>query len=1510
MDVTYMKKCIFGLILLLVAGGLNAQYKARVDDLLCKMTLEEKVGQMAQVTVDLMMDPITWKPDMDKVRKGIIDYRIGSVLNTWNNTARSKEDWHGLISMLQEQTQYTRLKIPLVYGVDVIHGGTYTLESTLFPQQIAQAASFNRQLVRRAAEIAAYEARAASIPWTFSPVLDLGLDARWPRQWETFGEDPFLASELATAITLGYQGDDPDQIGSHHIMACAKHFMGYSSPVSGKDRTPAIIAENVLREYHLPSFHAAIKAGVGSIMLNSGLINGEPVHASKFLLTDLLKEELQFEGVIITDWLDIENLFRRDKVAKSSKEAVRMAINAGVDMSMIPYNYDFCNYLVELVNEGAVPMQRIDDAVRRILTMKFKLNLFEQAATNPVDYPLFASTEHSSLAREAAAEAITLLENRNNVLPLAKNKKILVTGPNANTMRGLNGGWSYSWQGEKTNQYTGAYNSILEAIQQHPSAGKVSYAPGIRYKEKGKYWEEEEINIREVLKQARKADYIILCLGENSYCEKPGDLHNLSLSDLQLKLAGELAATGKPVILVLNEGRPRIISKIVDKMAAVVQTYLPGNYGGDALADVLFGDVNPSGRLPYTYPRYTNSLLNYWHKYSEEQVRSEGQYNYESDYSPQWEFGHGLSYSTFSYDQLQLSAKQITVDDTLTVSVRVTNTDDRLGKETVLLYLSDLYATLAPDMKRLKGFDKILLEPGESRVVQFRLTREHLSFVNLKNERVTEPGHFRLSIGNQQAEFELCESFIHIIDNRFIREGKPYYFIGANFWYGAILGSEGKGGDRERLLRELDFLQARGIDNLRVLVGADGRSHVPAKVEPTLQLAPGVYNDEIFDGLDYLLAEMDKRGMQAVLYFTNSWEWSGGYSQYLNWMGKGKNPIPAVDGWPAYMQYVQQYADCAGCHELLKQHITKVITRTNRYTGKRYVDDPAIFSWQIGNEPRAFSDSNKALFAAWIKDIAAHIKSLDSNHLVSVGSEGKHGCEQDIELFEEIHADENVDYLTMHIWPKNWGWLDTNNMQETLQLSIDNTAAYMDEHMQVARRLQKPIVMEEFGFPRDGHVYDRASGTTLRDSYYSSVSNQILSAAASGDVLAGCNIWAWGGEGLPSNLYWKQGDDYLGDPAQEEQGLNSVFSTDATVELMCQYNRTLRGDNVLVDQKATESTKELFRDLRDVMGKGILFGHQDDPAYGHSWYAEPGRSDVFETAGDYPALVGWEIGHVETTKALNIDSIPFVDMKRMIREVHESGGVNSISWHANNIAIGGSSWDCEQDTVVRSILPGEVHHLAYLGWLNKVADFLLDLKDVEGQPIPVILRLYHEHTGSWFWWGAKQSTPDEYIALWKMTVSHLRDTRGVHNLLYAYSPADPMSMEHFLSRYPGDEWVDIVGFDCYFQDNGSELSLQSYQKSMERGLQIVTNYANRTGKVAIMAETGLEGVSRTDFFTQILYPLLKPHKIAYVLLWRNAHDKPDHYYVPYKGHPAAADFKAFTGMPGIMLRNDWKLMKQ
>lgn len=734
----------------------------KVQALIAKMTLEEKVGQMAQITLDVITkgkdrftsdEPVVLdKAAMDKAF-GV--YKIGSVLNTANNRARTPEVWYNIISGIQKASR-SKLNIPVIYGIDAIHGATYTAGATMFPQQIGQAASRNVELVKKAAQITAYETRASGIPWNFSPVLDLGPDPRFPRIWETFGEDVHLTTVLGIASIKGYEGDDNDINNPFHVASCLKHFLGYQVALSGKDRTPAYISEQALREYHLPAFKAAIDAGAHTIMINSGLINSIPVHANYNLLTKLLREELGFKGLVVTDWGDIENLHTRDKIAKSHKEAIMLAINAGIDMSMIAYQYEtFCDNLIALVKEGKVKQSRVDEAVSRILVLKYKLGLFENPVTHYKNYPKFGSKEFEQAAYQAAAESITLLKNNNNTLPLRKDMKVLVTGPNANSMRTLNGGWTYSWQGEKVEEFASKYNTILEALKHKIGENQVVYVPGVSYKMDGKYFEEYADKMQEALEAAKNVDAVVLCLGENSYTETPGNLSDLYLSDLQTEFAQKIAALGKPVILVLNEGRPRIISKIEPAMPAIVQTYLPGNFGGDALADILFGDVNPSGKLPYTYPKYPNSLVNYNHKPSESRSVVEGVYNYDADYNPQYEFGYGLSYTTFKYSNLRLSAVKITENDKLQISVDVTNTGTREGKEVVDVYLSDLYASITPDKKRLKAFEKISLKPGEVKTVDFTITKEELAFINANNQKVVEPGEFEIQIGNLKKQFEV-----------------------------------------------------------------------------------------------------------------------------------------------------------------------------------------------------------------------------------------------------------------------------------------------------------------------------------------------------------------------------------------------------------------------------------------------------------------------------------------------------------------------------------------------------------------------------------------------------------------------------------------------------------------------------------------------------------------------------------------------------------------------------------
>jgi len=731
----------------------DPEIERKVEDLLGKMTLEEKIGQMTQLTLDVLAD---WNSDPGtnfQFNEAILDtvigkYKIGSILNAPGTTGQTPEKWHEIIKRIQEKSLEV-IGIPCIYGVDQMHGTTYTLGGTLFPQGVNMGATFNRELVREGSRVSAYETRAGSIPWTFAPVVDLGRDPRWPRMWETFGEDVYVNAVLGRESVWGFQGDDPNRIGGHSVAACMKHYMGYGVPVSGKDRTPSSITVQDMREKHFEPFRAAVRAGVLSVMVNSAMNNGLPFHANYELLTQWLKEDLNWDGMIVTDWADINNLYTRDKVATSKKDAIRMAINAGIDMSMVPYEWTFCTYLKELVEEGEVSMERIDDATRRVLRMKFRLGLFETPWTDLADYPEFGGASHAAKALAAAEESLVLLKNTDNILPLATDKKLLVTGPNANSMRTLNGGWSYSWQGDKADEFTAAYHTILKALQQKFGADRVVYEPGVTYKKDGLYWEENEPEIGKAVAAAADADYIIACIGENSYCETPGNLTDLYLSAHQRELVKALAATGKPVILILNEGRPRIINDLEPLAQAVVNVMLPGNYGGDALAQLLAGDANFSGKLPFTYPKEINSLVTYDYKPCEDLEKMEGAYDYDAVMSVQWAFGYGLSYTTYQYSNLRASLTEFTADDVLEFTVDVTNTGNRAGKESVLLFTSDLIASLTPDIRRLRGFDKIALQPGETKSVTLSVKGSDLAFVGYDGKWVLEAGEFRVQAGNQ-----------------------------------------------------------------------------------------------------------------------------------------------------------------------------------------------------------------------------------------------------------------------------------------------------------------------------------------------------------------------------------------------------------------------------------------------------------------------------------------------------------------------------------------------------------------------------------------------------------------------------------------------------------------------------------------------------------------------------------------------------------------------------------------
>ena len=728
----------------------DAQIEAKVEQTLKKMTLDDKVGQMLELNLDIMGKNGAdgkWHLNEMMLDTCLSKYKVGSILNAPGTRAATVGQWQEWIRLIQEKSiKYTG--IPDIYGLDQNHGVTYVQAGILFPQPINLGASFNTQLAKDMAEVTAYESRAANCPWVYNPVLDLGRDPRWPRIWESFGEDAIVNARMAEAEVSGYQGSDPNHLGKYNVAACVKHYFAYGAPFTGKDRTPAYLSPAMLREKYFEPFKAAIQAGALTVMVNSASVNGVPVHASYEYLTQWLKKDLEWDGMIVTDWADINNLFTRERVAKDKKDAIRIAINAGIDMSMDPYSVDFCILLKQLVNEGKVKMERIDDAVRRILRVKYRLGLFDEPNTGGKGFEKFGCEEFAQKALHAAEESEILLKN-DGILPLAKGKKILLTGPNANQMRCLNGGWSYSWQGSKVEDLAERYNTIYEALCNKYGKENIILEQGVTYNENGPYYAENAPQIDRAVSAAQNADVIIACIGENSYCETPGNLNDLWLSENQRNLVKELAKTGKPVIIVLNEGRPRLIADIVPKANAIVDILLPGNYGGDALANLLAGDANFSAKLPYTYPREINSLANYDYKVSEEVGTMEGAYNYDAKVSLQWPFGYGLSYTTFAYSNLKVDKTQFNVNDVLTVSVDVKNTGSRVGKESVLLYSSDLIASVVPDNKRLRAFSKVELQPGETKTVSFRLPAKDLAFVGADLKWVIEEGEFRISCGGQ-----------------------------------------------------------------------------------------------------------------------------------------------------------------------------------------------------------------------------------------------------------------------------------------------------------------------------------------------------------------------------------------------------------------------------------------------------------------------------------------------------------------------------------------------------------------------------------------------------------------------------------------------------------------------------------------------------------------------------------------------------------------------------------------
>lgn len=738
----------------------DAKIEAKVDQTLKKLTLEEKVGQMMEIVIDLLGGNDkngVFYIDEHKADSIFTHYKVGSILNAPNTCAPTAQQWEKYMAQIQKLSM-KRMGVPCIFGLDQNHGSTYTQGGTLFPQNINVAATFNREIARRSAEATAYETRAVSVPWTYSPTVDLGRDARWPRIWENFGEDCYLSSEMGKAMVYGFQGEDPNHIDQYHIATSMKHFMGYGVPWTGKDRTPAYISPADLREKHFAPFLAGIQAGALSVMVNSASVNGMPMHANKEILTHWLKEQTGWDGVLITDWADVNNLYTREMVAKDKKDALRIAINAGIDMVMEPYSCDACGYIIELVNEGKIPMSRIDDACRRVLRMKYRLGLFEHPTQKLKNYPLFGGEQFAQLALEGATESMVLLKNNNNILPLQKGKKILLTGPNANQMRCLDGGWSYTWQGNRTDEFAGKYNTIYEALCNEYGKENIVLNQGVTYNEAGKYWEENELQIAAAVEAAKNVDVVVACIGENSYTETPGNLTDLWLSENQRNLVKALATTGKPIILVLNEGRPRLIADIEPLAQGVVDILIPGNYGGDALAQLLSGKANFSGKMPYTYPKEINSLANYDFKKSEEVGTMTGAYDYNAKITQQWGFGQGLSYTTYQYSNLKVDKASFAHDDVIRVSVEVENTGKVAGKESVLLFSSDLMASMVPDGRRLRAFDKVALQPGESKTVTFDLKANDLAFVGWDGKWILEEGDFTLMVADQQATIHCNET--------------------------------------------------------------------------------------------------------------------------------------------------------------------------------------------------------------------------------------------------------------------------------------------------------------------------------------------------------------------------------------------------------------------------------------------------------------------------------------------------------------------------------------------------------------------------------------------------------------------------------------------------------------------------------------------------------------------------------------------------------------------------------
>lgn len=754
--------------------------------------------------------------------------------------------------------------------------------------------------------------------------------------------------------------------------------------------------------------------------------------------------------------------------------------------------------------------------------------------------------------------------------------------------------------------------------------------------------------------------------------------------------------------------------------------------------------------------------------------------------------------------------------------------------------------------------------------------------------------------------------FVKRSGTQFSLAGKPYYYIGTNYWYGGYLGLEkDKEKGIERLRKELDFLKANGVTNLRVLTGVEGAGQINGvqRAQPALQTARGIFDEKQLDGLDILLSEMGKRNMKAVLFLSNNWEWSGGFLQYLNWNGLiADSVLQRKLTWDEMRDYTSKFYTCTPCMQDYLKQVNLLITRTNKRTGKKYKDDAAIMTWELANEPRAMRPTANEPYKKWIANAAAYIKSLDKNHLVTIGHEGAMATDDDMKLYEEIHAGKNIDYLTIHIWPKNWSWFKVETLEEDYPVVEKKTLDYISKHVTVARKLKKPLVIEEFGLPRDHHSFDVNGTTTLRDRLYHAVLTRWQQHKQKGDVINGINFWAFGGTARPQpgQVFWKTGDDYMGDPPMEEQGLNTVFDSDSsTWKLLRAYaTNTVSNKTLPADKKATPQTINLYNNLKKLTAKGIMFGHQDALAYGVNWKYIPGRSDVKDLVGDHPAVYGWELGNLELGMSHNLDSVPFDQMKKFIKEAHERGGVNTISWHNSNPINGRNAWDTTHGGVA-AVLPGGIKNELYKDWLNKLAVFMNDLKGKNGEPIPILFRPYHELTGNWFWWCQNTCTPAEFKQLWNYTADYLKNEKGVHHLLYVYNTADFKTKDQFLERYPGDDYVDMVSFDAY--QHGDATKSDSFEKSLHPKLAIISQVAAERNKLSALAEAGYEKIPDAQWWTNTLWKAISRYPISYVLMWRNAGLMPNgnmHYYVPKKGDVSEKDFKNFYILPRTLFQKE------